>query len=70
MRRTVDRECSRRYEGVTHAAKRIPVGYSQRHIRVLRRPRWLQAIRVNQEDVASGGSDQDEWYVPCCLPHG
>jgi len=30
----------------------------------------LQVMPVNEEDVASGGSDQNKWHIPYCLAHG
>jgi hypothetical protein len=70
MRWTVGCEHSRSNEGLAHAEKRIPIPHGQRQVRVFRGSLWLRAMRVNEEDVASGGSDQDEWHVPRCLAHG
>lgn len=58
---TVGRKRSRSDEGLTRAEKRIPIAHGQRQVRVLGGSLWLHAIRVNEEDIASGGSDQDEW---------
>jgi hypothetical protein len=67
---TVGRKRSRSDERVMRAEKSIPIPHGQRQVRVFRGSLWLRAMRVNEEDVASGGSDQDEWYVSCRLAHG
>jgi hypothetical protein len=61
MRWTVGRERSRGDEGLTRAEKGIPIAHGQRQVRVLGGSLWDHAMRVNEKDVASGGSDQDEW---------
>jgi hypothetical protein len=70
MRWSVGLKRSRREERLTRPEKRIPIAYGQRHVRVLGGSLWFHAMRVNEEDVASRGSDQDKWYVSYCLAHG
>ena len=70
MRWTVGLKRSRSDEGLTCPEKRIPIAHGQCHVRVLGGSLWFQAMRVNEEDVASRGSDQDKWYVSYCLAHG
>jgi hypothetical protein len=64
---TVGRETSRCYQSPAQAEKHVPAANSKRQVRVFRRPLCLDPVRMNEEEVASGGAHQQEGRLACCL---
>jgi hypothetical protein len=66
MRWTFGRECARREESPAQAEKCLPVADGERQIRVLGGPMHRDAVRMNEEDVASGGTHQQKGRIVRC----
>jgi hypothetical protein len=66
----VRRECSRREESFTDAVKRVPVRDSQGQVRVFRGALHLHAMHMNQEEIASCRSHQEEGRFAGSLANG
>jgi hypothetical protein len=60
MRWTVGREGSRRDESVAHAEKDIPARNRQCQVRVLGGSLQIDAMRMNEDEIARGGTYQEE----------
>jgi hypothetical protein len=58
MRWTVSRETTRSDESLAQALKDVPATNSQRQVRVLGGSLRIDAMRMNEEEVASGGAYQ------------
>jgi hypothetical protein len=59
-------ERARRKESLAHAEKCLPVWDGERQIRVLGGPLHRDAVRMNEEDVASGGTHQEKGRIVRC----
>jgi hypothetical protein len=58
MRGTVSGELPRSDESLAQALEVVPAIDSQRHVRVLGGSLRIDAVRMNEEEVASGGAYQ------------
>jgi hypothetical protein len=66
MRWTVSGELTRPEESLPQPLKVAPAANSQRHVGILGGPRGMNAVRMDDEEVARGGADQQERGVACC----
>ena len=69
MRWTVSGEFTRPEESLTQPLKVVPATNSQRHVGILGGPRGMDAVRMDEEEVARGSADQQERGVACCSAH-
>jgi len=67
MRWTVSGEFTRPEESLTQPLKVVPATNSQRHVGVLGGPGGIDAVRMDEEEVARGSADQEERrFAGCC----
>ncbi len=66
MRWAVSGKITRPEESLPQPLKVAPATDSQRHVGILGGPRGMEAVRMDEEEVARGGADQEERRVACC----
>ena len=66
MRGTVSGELPRSQEGLAQALEVVPAIDSQRHVCVLGGSLGIDAMRMDEKEVASGGAYQQQRRLTCC----